>query len=965
MQTNSMVFWMLSTLALAANGQTVSSGGAEYAVADRSAFWRNWQKTEHLTNTLTGAIVDNVAQYTELGDGLCYQDQNGQWLDPQDLIEITDTGAAAVHGQHKAYFSPNLNIAGAITLRTASGQVFSSHPIGIYYFDSASGKTALVAPIQDCNGILLPPNQVLYSNAFNGLKASVLYVYAKNGFSQDIVLEEAPPPPDIAYGMNPATTRLQIWTSFDQAPVPVGQEAIVLKQVTDQQLPDLVDQLLFFQDVWFPVGAAFVLDGTRTVAPGQAAQIRVADSSDTNNVMTGKRLVLTTNQAVLVESVDYLDLLPKLKTLQQAALPASPNRGHTALAVGPTVPVRSRSAQLDRPLALASAPYRPQGLVFDYTLLSGSATNSCTFYTGQTYVISNSFSIGSGFTATFQGNTCIKYATNAYLLVSGPVSFPGLSQPPVLFTSTDDNLYGDAVTNATGNPNYASSHHLSFYYDSYSTTVQNARFRWAQKAVQYDASQNQCYITYYLNQSTFENCNIGVYENLPCSSLSLSYDTSCNVVTPISVGSGSYSGSITVNCGIQNVSHMSGGQAETTVAINPVNPSNIVVFSVLPQDTGALKGPGFFKGVSTNNGTSWQTNIIATGSDIPTAYADPWASFDAFGNLFLAYIDSSFHLVIALSTNNAANLTVQTNFSSSLNAFDKPMVTTGPGGTTAAGSVWVAYSGIAAAITVTGAAVTNLGQVRTFSTPTAIVSQVVDGANLAIGPTGQVVCAWLEVGTPAIYAAQNSNGLSNPNWTVTLPNIVNLSANVTIPAATSTGISGFPYLAWDRSNGPHRGRLYLVYTDYASSVTNTDIKFTYSDDNGKTFTNVVNINTPTNSLSHFSPAVAVDQTSTNGNVAVCWYDCRDDPNNVKTRGYCAVSQDSGVTFSRNFQLEPGQSNATVLTKGAYFCYGDYTGMDYRSGFLRFVWADNSNTGTSQTNPDGTGGMDVYTCTVGH
>ncbi|MBU6401593.1 MAG: hypothetical protein KGS61_14850, partial [Verrucomicrobia bacterium] len=164
-----------------------------------------------LTNYLTGATVDNVEQYVELDNGACYLDASGQYVDSLDLIELTPTGAAAVHGQTKAYFAPNINTAGAITLVTTSGQTFKWHPLGLYYRDVASGQVALIAPIKDTIGVLVPPNTIIFSNAFSGLNASILLTYAHNGFEQSVLLSERPPAPDLWAGFPVGSSRLEIW----------------------------------------------------------------------------------------------------------------------------------------------------------------------------------------------------------------------------------------------------------------------------------------------------------------------------------------------------------------------------------------------------------------------------------------------------------------------------------------------------------------------------------------------------------------------------------------------------------------------------------------------------------------------------------------------------------------------------------------------------------------------------------
>src|SRR5439155_9750567 len=83
-------------------------------------------------------------------------------------------------------------------------------------------------------------------------------------------------------------------------------------------------------------------------------------------------------------------------------------------------------------------------------------------------------------------------------------------------------------------------------------------------------------------------------------------------------------------------------------------------------------------------------------------------------------------------------------------------------------------------------------------------------------------------------------------------------------------------LAYDRSNGPHRGRLYLSYANAANTTTsNLNIFVRFSDDDGKTWSQPVKVNDDTGRAVHFFPAIAVDQST--GNLAVAWYDTRNDP----------------------------------------------------------------------------------------
>ncbi len=522
-----------------------------------------------------------------------------------------------------------MNTPGAVVLTTASGQTFRTQPLGLYYFDAASGQSVLLAPVQDSVGLLVPPNRVVYTNAFGAL-ADLLYVYSTNGFEQNVVLLQAPPPPS-AFGLS-AATRLEVWTAF-AGPAPLEQRPIVLKQQTVPVLrqtmaePDLIDHILIFADCWFPRGTAFVADSSTLPPLGQPAAILLARPSDTNQLFVAKKLVQMGQQTVLVESVDFEDLAPKLAALEHAALRPDPSTagrllarsrldnsstprrpGHEpgdashSLAPRGTSGARGRSSA--QPMALARGPYTPRGVVLDYTVLSGSAS-SYTFTSGTTYYIPSGFWVGSG-TATFLTNACLKFASNASLVVYGPVCFPGCnsqttapsglgpisSGPPVIFTSKDDNAWGAVITNSTGLPYCAASAALEFYYETGATTVNDVRVLWAQRGIEEDEGSG-VYDKPTISNTALENCNIGVYLNVANDTLSLSQVTQCAVVTPLYYVSGNYSGSTTTDCelntdksfqGISGAERQTYGISDTDGAVGASNFVNIVNYEIAVYD---------------------------------------------------------------------------------------------------------------------------------------------------------------------------------------------------------------------------------------------------------------------------------------------------------------------------------------------------------------------------------------------
>src|ERR1039458_8991004 len=204
---------------------TDGTGGAQdYSIVERGAYYRIWSKVRWETNAL-GGVMARTNSYTELASGMYYLD-GGQWLESMELIESVPGGAVARHGQTQVLFANNLATAGAVDLQTSDGKHLTSHVTGLSYFDSASGTNILIASVKDCQGKILPPNQVIYEDAFDGFKASVRYTYTRGSFEQDIILLESPALPE-AYGLDPATTRLVVMTEFLNPPQPAVQESVI------------------------------------------------------------------------------------------------------------------------------------------------------------------------------------------------------------------------------------------------------------------------------------------------------------------------------------------------------------------------------------------------------------------------------------------------------------------------------------------------------------------------------------------------------------------------------------------------------------------------------------------------------------------------------------------------------------------------------------------------------------------
>jgi hypothetical protein len=425
-------------------------------------------------------------------------------------------------------------------------------------------------------------------------------------------------------------------------------------------------------------------------------------------------------------------------------------------------------------------------------------------------------------------------------------------------------------------------------------------------------------------------------------------------------------------------------ESEETIAVNPTNPNNIVIVSNIGHREAGLTA-GMFEGVSFDGGATWTTRLIGNNDNLGDTCCDPSLSFDEYGNLFMTYLYQVENKVpIALSTDGGLTFTVISNIvappqgtpkkSSGDNRglfrfVDQPTITA------AHNEVWVIFNA-GGPLFATGAPVTGLGRVGAF-----FQGEVVPGTNnctygdIAIGPAGQVMqaCTLTETGQGGgkEFVNLDPDGLGPANFgDRVFVAETHVGGFDFIGPQPDRSVDAEPGLAWDRTGGPHHGRVYLIYTkEQKNESDNTDIYVRYSDDNGAMWSNGVRVNDDTTANSQFLPKIALDETT--GNIAAVWYDARADLGtggsgdtdgiaNDDAQFWGAFSTDGGLTFTSNIQISAGTSNAHDSGNGIDF--GDYSGLSFFGGVAHPAWSDNSN--STGNNPDGAlHQLDIYTAAV--
>ncbi|HSU68476.1 MAG TPA: sialidase family protein, partial [Tepidisphaeraceae bacterium] len=314
-----------------------------------------------------------------------------------------------------------------------------------------------------------------------------------------------------------------------------------------------------------------------------------------------------------------------------------------------------------------------------------------------------------------------------------------------------------------------------------------------------------------------------------------------------------------------DVSKLKGNQAEGAISVDPANPSELFAVSNIDE------GDGLRVALSSDGGATWSARTIANDNDnLPAACCDPSVAFDSFGNLFLAYLDSTDTQVeLLMSTDAGQSFTVLAQYSGNV---DQPTVVTGPG------SVWLDFDK-GNSVAVTGAPVASLGAVGQFE-KLELLRGSAGGqfGDIAVGSSGQVMVTYqrdIAAHRSQILANLNPTGIGGAFGAAHFVTGTNVPAFDFVPAQNTRGIDAETGLAFDTSGSQFDGRVYLLYTDENPAASgNTDVLVRYSDNNGATWSDPIRVNDDNGTNTQMLPRISIDNTT--GKLGVSWYDARND-----------------------------------------------------------------------------------------
>ncbi len=140
--------------------------------------------------------------------------------------------------------------------------------------------------------------------------------------------------------------------------------------------------------------------------------------------------------------------------------------------------------------------------------------------------------------------------------------------------------------------------------------------------------------------------------------------------------------------------------------------------------------------------------------------------------------------------------------------------------------------------------------------------------------------------------------------------------------------NGMPITEVDHSNGPHRGTIYVNWSDQRNGTDDTDIWISKSQDNGDSWTDPIRVNDDLAGKHQFFCWMDVDPST--GYIYIVFYDRRayDD---TQTDVYLAYSTDGAQSFT-NIKIS---ESPFVPAKQIFF--GDYCDISAVNGVIRPIW----------------------------
>jgi hypothetical protein len=387
---------------------------------------------------------------------------------------------------------------------------------------------------------------------------------------------------------------------------------------------------------------------------------------------------------------------------------------------------------------------------------------------------------------------------------------------------------------------------------------------------------------------------------------------------------------------------------EQMIAVNPVDPDNLVGVSMKVDSAGVIT----VAVTSHNGGRTWRE------SPIPACGYDPWVAFLPSGVALVSCLArgaSPDPVLVVRSEDGGATWHEPTELPVDGTSFDHPTLvvdtTEGPRRGTAylvAGHVARSASGHASLVVPTLASLLEGG--RSFSTPVRLQSTNV--WSMVLSPVvlsdGSVGFGFVDYAVDARNAGGGVTMLQTPRvwWARSTDGGRSLSMPYLI--AEIEEMTRWGHIAVDGSTGQFRDRLYAVTDDFREGSGGVFVY--HSADQGETWSPAVRVSRPDTAREvRRLPTVAVNLR---GEVLVAWFDPSEEPDRACWRLVASASVDGGVNFLPPVPVaevascndQPGnvvdRASGPFDVSARWTAGGDYFGLAaHPDGSFWALWSD--------------------------
>ncbi len=414
-------------------------------------------------------------------------------------------------------------------------------------------------------------------------------------------------------------------------------------------------------------------------------------------------------------------------------------------------------------------------------------------------------------------------------------------------------------------------------------------------------------------------------------------------------------------------------ESEIHAAINPTDPSNIVVSPI--GQTGGLTVPIYY---TKDFGKSWKQSTVKLGPKESSSFVvgggDPVFAFDATGKLYFSWINvyisiSDFSkqyadMYWAYSTDGGETWQREENDKiggsviQGQNAevfFDKQWLVVDNTESQFKGNLYCAMlhaDGEDGRIGLrTKSANSKEFTDTTLRPKTSFAFN--QFANVDVAPDGSVNVLFfgsrkgMTADDMSFYHLRSTDGGKSFDSENMISPVIHPRFSTGYDSVTTTGIlvnriMPCPQFSIDKSSTKYRGRMYAVWSALGTNENNKrglDVFLTYSDDNGKTWMTPrpVNDNTENLTSDQFYPSLSVNE---NGVVIITWYDRRNDVKNELTEYFMSYSFDGGESFIKNFAVSGAATDFSTVGQGNNgFGIGEYNQTLSTKDFAIPIWCD--------------------------